>query len=112
MRKRVLLIALLLVIAFFANAIYADVVQYLTLKQKLQYLETVLIIKWLVIIFNSVFSIYLVLTIFKNTSDSEQSEKTKKIKQEQQTEPEFTPREQEFLKKKRLRSQADVLLDD
>ena len=64
-RRRIILIVLLLIIAFFANAIYGDVVEYLKLKDKLDYLEIALISKWLIIIFNIVFSIYLILTMFK-----------------------------------------------
>lgn len=80
-RKRVILIALLLIVALFANAIYSDVVQYLTLKEKLEFLEAVLIAKWVIIIFNIVFSIYLILTMFKKEeekpSKDEKEERTK-----------------------------------
>ena len=51
-RKRVILIVFLLIIAFFANAIYGDVIEYLKLKNKLDFLEIALISKWLIIIFN------------------------------------------------------------
>jgi len=50
-RKRVVLIALLLIVALFANAIYSDIVEYLKLKDKLEFLELALIIKWTIIIF-------------------------------------------------------------
>ena len=62
-RRRVILIILLLVIALFANAIYGDVVEYLKLKDKLAFLEIALISKWLIIIFNIVFSTYLLLLL-------------------------------------------------
>ncbi|XPS40562.1 hypothetical protein ACN2C3_02540 [Aliarcobacter butzleri] len=64
-RKRVTLIFLLLIIALFANVIYADIVEYLKLKEKLEYLEIALLSKWLIIIFNIGISIYLILTLFK-----------------------------------------------
>lgn len=104
-RKRVILIVLLLITAIFANAIYSDVVQYLILKEKLQFLELALILKWLIIIFNIVFSVYLILTLFKK--QEQKIEKQEEIK----TQNKFTKREEEFLKKKKLRTKADILLE-
>ena len=110
-RKRVVLIFLLLIIALFSNAIYSDVVEYLKLKEKLQYLEIALISKWLIIIFSLVFSIYLILTMFKK----EEIEEEKKIKKseplkKESKEEKFTQREKEFLYKKKLQSKADFLV--
>ena len=121
-RRRIVLIVLLLIIALFANSIYADVVQYLTLKEKLEFLEIVLIAKWLIIIFNIVFSIYLLLTMFKKEEDkTEVNKKDKKEKRNQKEEKsskssnssseKFTQREKEFLYKKKLKTQADVLVE-
>ncbi len=107
-RKRVLLIALLLIVAFFANAIYADVIEYLKLKDKLQYLEIALFSKWFIIIFNIVFSIYLILTLFKNDKKQEENNKEKKMSN---IEKGLSLKEQEFLEKKTLKSKADYLLD-
>jgi hypothetical protein len=107
-RRRVISIVLLLVIAFFANAIYGDVVEYLKLKDKLDFLEIALISKWVIIIFNIVFSIYLVLTVFKK---DEKEQKIVEIKKEIiPKEEKFTPREKEFLYKKKLQTKADFLL--
>ncbi len=110
-RKRVTFVALLLIIALFANIIYGDVVEYLKLKDKLQYLEIALISKWVIIIFNLVFSIYLLLTMFKNEEKIEE----KKVKKEKVREPikeeKFTDREKEFLYKKKIRSKADLLVE-
>ena len=110
-RRRVILIVVLLIIALFANAIYADVVEYLKLKDKLEYLELILIGKWIIIIFNIVFSIYLLLTMFKKEKEKEIEEKkvvkTPQVKKDEQ----FTSREKKFLNKKKLRSKADILLD-
>ena len=107
-RRRVILIVLLFVIAFFANAIYGDVVEYLKLKDKLDFLEIALISKWVIIIFNIVFSIYLVLTVFKK---DEKEQKIVEIKKEIiPKEEKFTQREKEFLYKKSLKSEADFLL--
>ena len=113
-RKRVTFIVLLLIVALFANVIYSDIVEYLKLKDKLQYLEIALISKWVIIIFNIVFSIYLLLTMFK----SEEKIEEKKVKKEKIVEPikkekaeKFTAREKEFLYKKKLRSKADLLVE-
>ena len=121
-RRRIVLIVLLLIIALFANSIYADVVQYLTLKEKLEFLEIVLIAKWLIIIFNIVFSIYLLLTMFKKEEDkTEVNKKDKKEKRNQKEEKsskssnssseKFTQREKEFLYKKKLKTKADILVE-
>jgi amino acid permease len=118
-RRRVILIVLLLIIALFANAIYSDVVEYLKLKDKLAFLEMALISKWLIIIFNIVFSVYLLLTMFKkeevNTKkDSKKDfkkEQKRESKQEEKKEEKFTAREKEFLYKKKLRTKADILLE-
>ncbi|PHR73909.1 MAG: hypothetical protein COA66_02305 [Arcobacter sp.] len=106
-RKRVLLIVLLLSITLFSNAIYADIVEYLQISKQLEYLKVLLIGKWLIILFNIVFSAYLVLTLFKN---KEKDNKDKKEKQNNKKE-EFSKREKEFLYKKNLRNKADILLD-
>ena len=110
-RKRVVLIFLLLIVALFSNAIYSDVIEYLKLKEKLQYLEIALISKWLIIIFSLLFSIYLILTMFKK----EEIEEEKKIKKseplkKESKEEKFTQREKDFLYKKKLQSKADFLV--
>jgi len=117
-RRRFILISLLLIVAIFANAIYSDVIQYLTLKDKLQYLEIALIAKWFIIIFNIIFSIYLLLTLFKNKQKDEKVIKNtkkqevilkKEMKKKIKKDSKFTKREEEFLNKK-LRSKADQLI--
>ncbi|MDN5103453.1 hypothetical protein O8C99_09685 [Aliarcobacter butzleri] len=109
-RKRVTLIILLLIIVLFANIIYADVVEYLKLKEKLEYLEIVLLSKWLIIIFNIGISIYLILTLFKK-EETGSSKKEKIVEKETIKKEKFTQREKEFLNKKNIRSKADILLD-
>ncbi|WP_151944750.1 hypothetical protein [Aliarcobacter butzleri] len=109
-RKRVTLIFLLLIIALFANVIYADIVEYLKLKEKLEYLEIVLLSKWLIIIFNIGISIYLILTLFKK-EETGSSKKEKIVEKETIKKEKFTQREKEFLNKKNIRSKADILLD-
>ncbi|CAM4004344.1 hypothetical protein [Arcobacter cloacae] len=117
-RKRVISIVLLLVIALFAGVIYGDVVQYLKLTNNLQYLQIALISKWLIVIFNIVFSIYLLLTIFKKDELVQEKKKDtifkkNKVKNldEDKKEEKFTQREKEFLYKKKIRSKADLLVD-
>ena len=80
-RKRVTLIILLLIIVLFANIIYADVVEYLKLKEKLEYLEIAFISKWLIIIFNIGISIYLILTLIKK-EESGNGKKEKIVEKE------------------------------
>ncbi|WP_323595640.1 hypothetical protein [Aliarcobacter butzleri] len=109
-RKRVTLICLLLIIALFANVIYADIVEYLKLKEKLEYLEIALLSKWLIIIFNIGISIYLILTLFKK-EESGNGKKEKIVEKENIKKEKFTQREKEFLNKKNIRSKADILLD-
>lgn len=109
-RKRVTLICLLLIIALFANVIYADIVEYLKLKEKLEYLEIALLSKWLIIIFNIGISIYLILTLFKK-EESGNGKKEKIVEKETIKKEKFTQREKEFLNKKNIRSKADILLD-
>ncbi|MEZ4694524.1 MAG: hypothetical protein R2837_11190 [Aliarcobacter sp.] len=110
-RKRVVLIFLLLIIALFSNAIYSDVIEYLKLKEKLQYLEIALISKWVVIIASLVTSIYLILTMFKKEEVEEEKKvkKSESLKKESNQEK-FTQREKEFLYKKKLQSKADFLV--
>ncbi len=126
-RKRVLIITLLLIVALFANAIYGDVVEYLKLKNKLDFLEIALISKWVIIIFNIVFSVYLLLTMFKKQDEilkkqnkKEENSKMKfskmsfkkEEKSEIKKEEKFTAREKEFLNKKKIRSAADLLVEN
>ncbi|AGR77964.1 hypothetical protein A7H1H_1687 [Aliarcobacter butzleri 7h1h] len=109
-RKRVTLIFLLLIIALFTNVIYADIVEYLKIKEKLEYLEIALLSKWLIIIFNIGISIYLILTLFKK-EESGNGKKEKIVEKETIKKEKFTQREKEFLNKKNIRSKADILLD-
>ncbi len=113
-RRRITLVFFLLLVALFSNAIYSDVVEYLTLKNKLQYLEFVLILKWCIIIFNISSCIYLLLTLFNNDKKEEKQEKVKKPPKEKKKEKEkksdLSEREEKFLHKKKLNTKADLLL--
>lgn len=115
-RKKVLIIIFLLLLAIFSNAIYSDIVEYLTLKEKLEYLEIALISKWIIIIFSLMYSIYSILSIFR-LSKNEKSDNVEKnrnndiiVKEKKTSNSKFTKREEKFLKKE-LKSKADLLVE-
>ena len=106
-RKRAIFIFFLLLVALFSGFIYGDVVEYLKLTQKIEYLKYVLVLKWFIIIFNSLLSIYLILTLFKN---SEIQEKSSVKKDKVETKNSFTQRETELLHKKKLINKAENII--
>ena len=106
-RKRAIFIFFLLLVALFSGFIYGDVVEYLKLTQNIEYLKYVLALKWFIIIFNSLLSIYLILTLFKNSTNDEKSN----IKKEKfETKNSFTQRETELLHKKKLINKAENII--
>ena len=106
-RKRAIFIFFLLLVALFSGFIYGDVVEYLKLTQNIGYLKYVLALKWFIIIFNSLLSIYLILTLFKNSTNDEKSN----IKKEKfETKNSFTQRETELLHKKKLINKAENII--
>ncbi len=106
-RKRAIFIFFLLLVALFSGFIYGDVVEYLKLTQNIEYLKYVLALKWFIIIFNSLLSIYLILTLFKN---SENQEKSSVKKDKVETKNSFTQRETELLHKKKLINRAENII--
>ncbi|WNL15831.1 hypothetical protein QUR79_09345 [Arcobacter cryaerophilus gv. pseudocryaerophilus] len=106
-RKRAIFIFFLLLVALFSGFIYGDVVEYLKLTQNIRYLKYVLALKWFIIIFNSLLSIYLILTLFKN---SENQEKSSVKKDKVETKNSFTQRETELLHKKKLINKAENII--
>ena len=106
-RKRAIFIFFLLLVALFSGFIYGDVVEYLKLAQNIEYLKYVLALKWFIIIFNSLLSIYLILTLFKN---SEIQEKSSVKKDKVETKNSFTQRETELLHKKKLINKAENII--
>ncbi|GAB1467047.1 hypothetical protein MASR2M54_25470 [Aliarcobacter cryaerophilus] len=106
-RKRAIFIFFLLLVALFSGFIYGDVVEYLKLTQNIEYLKYVLVLKWFIIIFNSLLSIYLILTLFKN---SEIQEKSSVKKDKVETKNSFTQRETELLHKKKLTNKAENII--
>lgn len=121
-RRRVVLIAFLLLTALFANFIYNDVVEYLKLKNRLEFLELALILKWFFIFFNLTFSVYLLVTIFKKEEEKKNIKPLKPVKKakenqkpketaEVKKEDKFSQREKDLLYKKSLRTKADILIN-
>lgn len=112
-RRRVVLIVLLLSVVFFSQWIYSDVVEYLTLREKLEYLDILLPIKWTVIFFNMGFSAYLITSLFKKEKILEEkvqkNEKETKQKEDVTTSSSLSEREASFLYKKKLSNKADKL---
>lgn len=106
-RKRAIFIFFLILVALFSGFIYGDVVEYLKLTQNIEYLKYVLVLKWFIIIFNSLLSIYLILTLFKN---SEIQEKSSVKKDKVETKNSFTQRETELLHKKKLINKAENII--
>ncbi len=106
-RKRAIFIFFLLLVALFSGFIYGDVVEYLKLTQNIEYLKYVLALKWFIIIFNSLLSIYLILTLFKN---SEIQEKSSVKKDKVETKNSFTQRETQLLHKKKLINKAENII--
>ena len=115
-RKRLTLVVLLLSTVLLSQWIYADIIEYLKLTEKTQYLDYILPIKWFVILLNIGVSAYILLTLFKqsNTVSKEVEEKPEKQKiykeTKQKSNSKFSDREKKFLNKK-LRSEAEVLMD-
>jgi len=121
-RRTIVLVVLLLSVVFFSQWIYSDVVEYLTLRKKLEYLDILLPIKWAIIFFNIGLSAYLITSLFKKEKKEDIVKKEKKpevkvqsdIKKEKQKEDTIksstlSEREASFLYKKKLNNKADKL---
>lgn len=108
-RKRAILIFFLLLLALFSGLIYGDVVEYLKLTQNIEYLKYILFTKWVIILFNILFSIYLILTIFKKEPEIKEQELKKEYKIVK--EDDFSQREKELLYKKKLKTKVDLLIE-
>lgn len=119
-RKRLTLVVILLSMVLLSQWIYSDIVEYLTLIEKTEYLNYILPAKWLLIFTNIGVSAFLVLTIFRK--DEKEIEKPKKsfkqkdekdeniVEEKIEKKEKFSDREKEFLNKK-IRSEADILMD-
>ena len=91
----------LLTMVLFSQWIYSDIVEYLKLTEKVDYLNYVLPTKWLLIIFNIGLSTYLILTMFRSE---------KKTNTQVDENDELSEREKSFLTKK-VRSKSEILMD-
>lgn len=109
-RKTFTLIAVLLAIVLFSQWIYADVVEYLTLREKLIYLDIILPLKWGIIFFNIGLSVFLFLRLFKGEKENKQRKEKKSIHKEEDKKDNLSAREKEFLYKKSLKNRADILV--
>lgn len=115
-KKRLSLVVVLLAIVLLSQWIYADIVEYLKLTQKVQYLSYILPAKWGVIFFNIGLSSYLILTMFSTANSAKKSKKqeqkrdTKKVTLEKNSST-LSERERSFLTKK-LRSEAEILMQN
>jgi len=123
-RRTIVLVVLLLSVVFFSQWIYSDVVEYLTLRKKLEYLDILLPIKWVIIFFNIGLSAYLITSLFKKEKKENIVKKEKEsevkvqndIKKEKQKEEilkssTLSEREASFLYKKKLNNKADKLIN-
>jgi len=122
-RKTFIVIFLLLAMVVFSQWIYSDVVEYLTLREKLEYLDFILPIKWVIIFFNIGLSCYLFLSLFRTETfeskkeENKEERKNRKFKEKEEAKTstnnekeKFTKREKEFLYKKKLKTKADTIV--
>ena len=122
-RRTIVLVVLLLSVVIFSQWIYSDVVEYLTLRKKLEYLDILLPIKWVIIFFNIGLSTYLISSLFKKEKKENivKKEKNKEVeihndvKKETQEDTHksssLSQRETSFLYKKKLNNKADNLIN-
>lgn len=117
-KKRLSLVVVLLAVVLLSQWIYADIVEYLKLTQKVQYLSYILPAKWGVIFFNIGLSAYLILTMFSNAKSAKKSKKAKKQEKREtkkvvleKNSTTLSERERSFLTKK-LRSEAEILMQN
>ena len=122
-RKRLVIITVLVFIILLSGFIYADIVEYLTLRDRLDYLDIVLPFKWF-IIFSSIATIaYLIFSLFAgdkndityNTQNINSNKKTKSKKQKVKIDPKelekLSDREASFLHTRKLKTKADLIID-
>ena len=113
-RVRLTIIAMLLFMVFVSEWIYTDIVNYLTLSNKVQYLFFMLLIKWIVIVSNVALSIYLFLTMLKRDKNiknqTKDGKKADKKHMKTSSVKSLSNREKEFLNRK-IRSKSQMLMD-
>jgi len=95
-RRRVAAILTLIVLIFLSEYIYSDIVEYLQIRHKEEWLDFLLPLKW-ALIFGAVFTIfYLILTMFKAPKQEPQEKPAKKL-----TKKEIRQLAEELIQKKR-----------
>ncbi len=110
-RKRLTIVILLLSSVLLSQWLYSDIVEYLKLTEQTQYLNYILPIKWIMIFSNIGISAYLLITLFKKNEEKKVETKVKeKEKPLSKVSKDLSEREKSFLKKK-IRSEADILMD-
>ncbi|MRI83113.1 MAG: hypothetical protein C6I00_01705 [Nitratiruptor sp.] len=77
-RRRIALILTLVVLLFLSEYLYSDIVEYLQLRHKLEWLDYILPLKWLLIVFLLFSIFYLLLTIFHPPQEPKSQETPKK----------------------------------
>lgn len=110
-RRRVALILTLLMLIFLSEYIYSDIVEYLQIRHKTEWLDFILPLKWIVI-FGSIFTIFSLLLTMSQVSSTAIA--TKKKKQQQRKEKEEQPRKKlqpKKLSKKEVRELAQELIE-
>jgi hypothetical protein len=106
-------------VIFLSGFIYADIVQYLTLREKLDYLDFILPIKWIIIFGDIGIIAYLILSLFASDKKSKKDKNTKDDMQEKEEKIIIDPKELEklsereasFLHTRKLRTKADLVID-
>ena len=124
-RRTVIIVILLLSFVLFSQWIYSDVVEYLTLREKLEYLDILLPIKWSIIFFNIGLSAYLIVGLFKKdksfevkdhkktpkvVKETEKKERQKEEIKDEKVSSTLSEREKSFLYKKKLNNKAEKLI--
>jgi hypothetical protein len=109
-RKRFVIVVILLFSIFLSGFIYADVVEYLKLRDKLDYLDFILPIKWFIIFTNIAIISYLILSLFAS-DNKEVDTKKEEININPKDLETLSQREASFLHTGKLKTKADLIID-
>lgn len=116
-RKRLSIVAFLLLISIFSFVIYDDLVGYLRLTNQLEYLKYLLLAKWLIVFSSIISSLFLIKNIWRDNLLSKNNKKELKKQQEAKQKAEeikemrvWANKEEYFLNKDHLQSEAEQLI--
>ena len=120
-RKRLSIVAFLLMITLFSFIIYDDLVGYLKLTNQLEYLKYLLLAKWTIVFSSILSSLFLLKNIWKENLLTKKNNKEKKKQQKEQQNVEekaaemaemraWANKEEYFLNKDHLQSEAERLI--